>query len=195
MIRGLAIAAAVAACLAGLYLMAMSAAKSTILLANSGPAAGEPREPEIVLRGVEVMEIREDGRSYRLSSDNATYSVLSKRLSAETVILTLPEALERTVVRAARARWSMEEGTMDLPEGGSAENDAGWTAAVPEARIDLRAQVMTAPSANLSMPGVRVAGTNLVWRWQEGKMEIDAPKSRVVPERVGAAGWPGESRE
>lgn len=195
MIRSLAIAAAVVACLAGLYLMAMSAAKSTILLARSGPAAGEPREPEIVLRDVEVREIREDGRSYRLSSDNASYSVLSKRLYAETVTLTLREGPERTVVHAPRARWSMEEGRMDLPEGGSAENGAGWTAAVPEARIDLRGQVMTAPSASLSVPGVRVAGTNLVWRWQEGKVEIDAPKSQVLPDAVGAAGRPGENRD
>jgi hypothetical protein len=194
-IRGLAVAAAILACLAGIYLMAMSAAKSTVLLARSGPAAEELREPEIVLRDVEVREIREDGRSYRLSSDNATYSVLSKRLSAEKVTVTLREGRERTVVHAPRARWSMEEGRMDLPEGGSAENGAGWTAAVPEARIDLRAQVMTAPRASLSIPGVRVAGTNLVWRWQEGTVEIDAPKSRVSPERLGAAGRPGENRE
>lgn len=191
MIRGFALAAVVLACLAGLYLMARSAAKSTILLARSETAAEDLREPEIVLRDVEVRETRDDGRSYRLSSDNASYSVLSKKLSAEKVSLTLREGRGRTVVHAPRARWSMEEGTMDLSEGGSAENDAGWTAEVPEARIDLRAQVMTASSASLSIPGVWVAGTNLVWRWQEGKVELDAPKSRVLPERIGAAGPPG----
>lgn len=194
MIRGLAIAAAVAAVVAGLYLMSMNAAKSTLLVARSEPAVPELREPEIVLRDVEVREIRVDGRWCRLLSDNASYSVDSRRMSADGVTLTVREGRDRIVVRAPRALWSMDEGRIELTQGATAETGPGWSAVVPEARLDLRSQVLVAREATLSMPGLRVAGDNLVWRWEEGNVDLQDPRSRLFPGKLGAAVNAGEER-
>ena len=184
MIRKLSAAAAAAALLAGIYLFALDAANRTLLLAGKEPDAVEEAGPEIVLYDVAMREVREGGGDWRLTSGRATYSVLDKRLLAVETTLTLPEPSGGVLVRASRAAWDMDSGRIDLPEGGSASNRAGWSASVPSARLDLRERVMTARGATLSGPGLSVSGANLVWRWKEGKVSLDSPKTFVTPGKV-----------
>ena len=185
MIRGIVLAAAALALFSGAYLLSLQAAKSQQTFGGNGSGAARYREPEILLGGVEVREIRADGRSQRFSAESASYAVLSKRFSAEQVTLTLQEEGDKVVVRAPRGEWDMERGTVDLPEGGTAESGGGWTASVPEARVELGERRLTAGKAILSIPGVRVTGSGLVWRWEEGTVELSAPESLVLPDRLG----------
>ena len=153
---------------------------------GSGGAAGEsPSGPEIVLHNVEMREIRGGEAPYRVISERATYRVLSETVSATGVTLLLQGRRGETVVRAPEARWDMRTGWIVLPSGGSAEDRAGWSASVDSARLSLVERVMTATGkATLSGPGLAVAGDNLVWRWREGKVELDRPKTRVLPARA-----------
>ncbi|MBI5341926.1 MAG: hypothetical protein HZB63_01120 [Deltaproteobacteria bacterium] len=141
--------------------------------------------PQIVLRNVEMREVRKGEAAYRLLSDVVTYRVLSEDLSAAGVTLLLPGQRGEVVVRAPEARWDMRTGRIVLPSGGSAEDRGGWIASVAFARLSLPERTFTAPGdANLSGPGLAVAGDNLVWRWREGKVELERPKTRVLPARA-----------
>jgi len=148
---------------------------------NAGSAAAY-REPEILLNGVEVREIRKNGRNDRVVARRAVYRVLSRNLSAEQVVFKTGDGADTVVVEAPRVFWNMREGRLDLPGGGTARNGSGWEADVPEARIDLPGQVLTADRASLSFPGVRVAGNRLVWEWRSGTVELSSPESRVLPD-------------
>ena len=147
--------------------------------------AGAPSEPEVILRNVEMREIRNEGTQYRLFSDQATYLLLAGRFSATGVILELPGGVGEVVVRAPKASWDLQNGQIFLPEGGSAENDTGWAAAIAAANLSLPERILTATGkARLSGPGLSVVGDNLVWHWREGKVSLEMPKTRFESARA-----------
>lgn len=171
------------AALAGAYLLALDLASGTRLVAeNRAEEAGAG--PQVVLRGVEVIETRRGGKVYRLVSDEALYAVLASRVTASVVTLALAERNGGIVVTAPVLAWNMEDGRIDLVQGASARNGGGWTASAPGARIDLKSREITAEEAVLSGPGVTVAGRNLRWRWHDGSMDLDFPRSTVLPGKV-----------
>lgn len=184
MTKKLLIAAGVAALLAGGYLAALDTAKTVSLFSDREASARGAMGPQIVLQGVEMLEIRGEEAMYRLDSDTASYSVADGRISASGVTLTFRERSGDIVVRASAAAWRMEAGRIDLDEVVSVANKTGWTASAPSATVDLRSQVIVAQEAKLSAPGLTVAGNNLQWRWSEGRMTLDSPKSSVLPRLV-----------
>lgn len=167
--------------LAGFYRIALDTATRVRTGGRSADSAMAYPEPEILLRQVEIREVRTAGRSDRFAARRATYRVLSKDLSAEEVVFTSGTGSVAVRVEAPQVRWDMREERIDLPEGGTARNGSGWTAEVPDARIDLSGQVLTASRAALFFPGVRVAGTGLVWEWEEGTVALASPDSRLLP--------------
>ncbi len=160
---------------------------------TGGKRRGAPRDvalqaeaegPKLVLHGVDVREFRPDGTAIRFRSDRASYTILTRDLSAEGVTVALPAPAGEIVVKAPLAFWSMDAGIVRLPEGGRGEGLGGWSASVPDARLDLSAREMTASAATLSGPGVEVRGRDLVWRWKDGTMTMDAASGRVLPGKV-----------
>lgn len=142
-------------------------------------------EPEIILRNVEMREVRKGEATNRLLSEQANYRVLSGDLSASGVTLVLPGLKEEVVLRAPEARWEMRAERILLPAGGTAESGGGWSAFVVAADLSLRERVLRAPgAARLTGPGLAIAGDNLVWHWQDGKVELERPKTRVFPARA-----------
>jgi len=147
--------------------------------------AGSQAEPEVILRDMVMREVRKEGAQYRLSSEQATYLLLAGKLSATGVTLELPGTSGEVVVRAPKASWDMQNRQIFLPEGGSAENGAGWSAAVAAANLSLPERILTAPGmARFSGPGLSVVGDNLVWRWGEGKVALELPKTRLESVRT-----------
>lgn len=167
--------------LAGVALILVAvASRETGPRDGGGKAADRPEGPEIVLSGVEMREIGKEGTQYRLAAGRVSYLVRSRVLSAGASTLYLPGASGGTVVRAPKAAWEMGPGRITLAEGGTAENGAGWSAAVPEADLSLPRRVMTAAGpARLSGPGLSVTGDNLVWRWREGKLALSNTNTLV----------------
>jgi len=178
--------AALLAVLGGIGLLAAISAKGPGTRGTWGPYEVEsPAEPEVILRNVVIREVWKEGAQYRLSSEQATYLLLAGRLSATGVTLELPGAAGEVVVRAPKASWNMQNGQIFLPEGGSAENGAGWSAAVDTASLSLPERILTATGkARFSGPGLSVVGDNLVWRWREGKVGLDLPKTRIESART-----------
>jgi len=181
MTRGVLLGGVVALLLAGACWISLQASTRTREATDTGRSAAGYREPEILLRGVEVREIRKDGRTDRVLARQASYRVLSRNLSAEQVTFAMEGGNGKVVVEAPQVSWNMQEGRLDLPKGGTARNGSGWSAQVPDARIDLLGQVLTANRATLSLPGIRVAGSGLVWRWKDGTVELASPESRLLP--------------
>lgn len=172
--------AALFAALGGIGLLA------AISMKGSGPqgssSAGIPSEPEVILQGVEMREIRKEGAPYRAFSDQATYRFLSNRFSGTGVTLELSGKSGEMVVRAPKASWDMKTGQIFLSEGGSAENRAGWSANVTSANLSLPERVLTAAGkARFSGPGLSVVGDNLVWSWREGTVALEMPKTLLEP--------------
>jgi hypothetical protein len=182
---------AVFAAIAGAYMLALGLARNLRLspAGDGGPA--DLGGPKIVLRGVEMIEVRAEGPVHRLRSDEASYSALSASVAAKGVTLTLAERKGDIVVTAPAASWDMNEGRVDLDEGASARNDRGWAASAPRAVIDLRSGLISADEAGLEAPGVKVAGKNLRWRWRDGAMELDSPRSTIIPRDLRAPGKRG----
>jgi hypothetical protein len=174
------------AVLGGIGLLAAISSKGPGPQGTWGPSnAGAPAEPEVILRNVEMREIRDEGTQYRLFSDQATYLLLAGKFSATGVILELPSGVGEVVVRAPKASWDMQNGQIFLPEGGSAENDTGWSAAIAAANLSLPERILTATGkARLSGPGLSVVGDNLVWHWKEGKVSLEMPKTRLESARA-----------
>jgi hypothetical protein len=179
------------AVLAGVYLLALDLARSFRLPPAGDGGTADIGGPKIVLRGVEMIEVHREGPVYRLRSDDASYSAMSARVVASGVTLTLAERGGAVVVTAPVASWNMNEGRVGLDEGVSARNDTGWAASAPRAIIDLRSGVISAGEAGLAAPGVTVTGSNLRWRWREGTMALDSPRSRIIPENMPALGKRG----
>lgn len=150
-----------------------------------GTAVERPAGPELILREVEVREIREGEPQYRLTSDRVSYLLRARRLSAAGVTLFLPGISNGIVVRAPKASWDMEAGTILLDEGGAAGNAAGWSAIVAAASLSLPNREMSAVgNVRLSGPGLQVAGDNLVWGWREGKLALSNTRTRVESPRA-----------
>ncbi|HEY7585180.1 MAG TPA: hypothetical protein VH866_01580 [Candidatus Deferrimicrobiaceae bacterium] len=150
-----------------------------------GERPGSQAEPEVILRDVVMREIRKEGAQYRLVSDQAAYLLQTGRVAASGVTLEMSGAAGNPVVRAPKASWDMQTGQIILPEGGSARTGEGWSASVPAAILSLPEQTMTARGkAVLSGPDLSIAGDNLVWRWRDGKIALEAPKTRLVPNRT-----------
>ncbi len=112
-------------------------------------------------------------------------------MDASGVTLALSEPEGNIVVTAPVASWSMNEGRIDLADGASARNDAGWTATARRARVDLQSAVISADAASLTGPGVTVEGNNLRWSWDEGTITLESPKSTILPRDVTAPGKKG----
>lgn len=162
-----------------------------VLLKDAGPKArfgspnGSRAEPEVLLHDVEMQEIRKDGTPYRIFAERATYRLQSGRFSGSVVTLEVSGRNGETVVRAPNASWDMPAGQVFLPEGGTAEDGAGWSAAVLSAKFSLRERVLKAPGkARLIGPGLSVTGDNLVWNLREGTWALQEPKTRLEPSRV-----------
>lgn len=182
--RGVFLAAACAA-LGGIGVLVAISMEDAGPRGPFGPAAGSPSEPEVLLQGVELREIRKGEPPYRITTDQATYKLLSGRVSGSSVTLELPGSAGEVTVRAPKASWDMPAGQVYLPEGASAEDDAGWSATVVSARLSLPDRMLTAPGkARLNGPGLSVVGDNLVWNVREGKVELKLPVTRLEPSRA-----------
>lgn len=182
MTRGVLLGGLAALLLAGAYWISLQSAVRARDATGNGRNAEVYREPEILLSGVEVREIRKGGRIDRVLARQASYRVVSQSLFAEQVTFAMEDGGGKIMVEAPQVSWNMREGRLDLPEGGTARNGSGWSAQVPDARIDLPGQVLRANRATLSIPGIRVDGSGLVWRWKEGTVELASPESRVHPD-------------
>ncbi|MBI5420278.1 MAG: hypothetical protein HZA60_09320 [Deltaproteobacteria bacterium] len=177
--------AMVLAVLSGILALAGILGKDAGRTGAGGAPANGHAGPELLLRGVDFREVRKEGPQYRLLSDQASYLLAARKLAATGVTLLLQEKSGGIVVRARRALWAMEAGQILLPEGAEAVSPSGWTAAADAASLSLSERLLAAEGrAWLSGPGVTVAGENLVWRWGEGKMEIELPKTRFEPARA-----------
>ncbi len=183
--RGVFIAALIAA-LGGIGLLAAISTNDPGPDGSSGISTADSRsEPKVILQDVEMQEIRKEGAPYKLSSEQATYSLLSSRFTGTGVTLVLSGNAGEMVVRAPIASWDMKSGRIFLPEGGSAENRTGWSAAVAAANLSLPERMLTsAGKAIVSGPGLSVVGDNLVWNWREGTVSLAAPKTRLEPARA-----------
>ena len=184
MIGRLLSAVAVVLLFAGAYLVALNVAREARLTAPGKSKTGDVTGPQIVLRGVAMVEMRREGQVYRLFSDNASYSVRSGYALASNVTLVLKERGGDVVVTAPEATWDMNEGWIDLAKGASAKDRAGWSAVSPSASINLNTEVITAADAHFEGPGLTVSGSNLRWRWQDGTVALESPRSRILPGRV-----------
>lgn len=182
MTRGIVLGIVAVLLLAGTYWVALQAAVRTKEASDNGDIAAEFREPEILLSGVNVREIRNDGRTDRVLARRASYRLLSGNLLAEQVQFTVEDGNGSVEVEAPRMFWDMQAGRVDLPQGGSARNGSGWSARLPDARIDLPGRMLTATRATLTLPGIRVDGSELVWRWKNGTVELASPQSRLLPD-------------
>jgi len=154
---------------------------------NGGNGGG----PKIMLRVVEIVEMHPEGQTYRLASDNASYSISLGRVVASGVRLSLRERGENVVASAPLAFWDLNNGRIDLAKGAAVGNGTGWTATAPRASIDLKSEVIMAEEARLAGPGFTVEGRNLRWRWQDSTVALDSPRSSILPGRVLTPGREG----
>lgn len=182
MTRWILLGGVAAVLLAGGGWMTLQAVSRTQEVADHPEGAAGFREPEILLHGVEIREIRQGGQVDKVLASRALYRVLSRSLFAERITFMTENDHGRVLVEAPRLSWNLTEGRIDLPEGGTARNGSGWSVEVPDARIDLPGRALTANRAVFSIPGVRVAGGGLIWRWKDGTVELSSPESRVLPE-------------
>ncbi|RJP19527.1 MAG: hypothetical protein C4529_11235 [Deltaproteobacteria bacterium] len=155
----------------------------------SPAVAAADRGPDIRLWTVEVRESHDDGGWNRLVAAEAVYSYLRKTVEGTDVTVSIGtgESTRGAVLRAPGAFWDLGGKTVRLPDGGSARREGGWSGELSSATFDLAGKTLraTGPAA-ITGPGFTVAGTNLEWRWADGKITMDAPKSRIAP-----AGRPG----
>lgn len=173
---------AAAALLVGACLLILGLSTSTSPSTGESIDAGDSG-PQIILRGVVMVEARRGRQVYRLVSDNASYSVRSGRAIASDVTLVLEEREGDVVVTAPEASWNMKEERIELAMGASAASRTGWKAVSPRASVDLKSEVITAEEASLSGPGLTVVGNKLRWHWQDGKVMLDSPRSSILPGR------------
>lgn len=181
---------AAVALIAGAYLLVQNLSGSLHLLPeerNGGNGGG----PKIILRVVEIVEMHPEGQTYRLASDNASYSISLGRVVASGVRLSLRERGENVMASAPLAFWDLNNGRIDLTKGAAVGNGTGWTATAPRASIDLKSEVIMAEEARLAGPGFTVEGRNLRWRWQDSTVALDSPRSIILPGRVLTPGREG----
>jgi hypothetical protein len=156
----------------------------------SAPAVrAADRGPEIRLWPVEVRELHDDGEWNRLVAGEAVYSHLRKTVEGSDVTVSIGTGATTrgAVLRAPGALWDLERKTVRLPDGGSAVREGGWSGELSSASLDLAGRILrVAGPAAIAGPGFSVAGTNMEWRWADGKITMDSPRSRIAP-----AGRPG----
>jgi len=181
---------AAVAFLAGAYLLVRNLSVGPPPLSEGG-GGGNGGGAKIILHTVDLVEVRPEGRVYRLASDVASYSIPMGRVVASGVHLTLRERGENVVASAPMASWDLDNGRIDLEKGISVENGEGWIATAPRASVDLKSEVIAADEARFSGPGFTVTGRNLRWRWQDRTVALDSPRSDILPGRVLAPGRKG----
>jgi hypothetical protein len=181
---------AAVAFLAGACLLVLNLSGSPRPLPD-GQIGGDGGGAKILLRGVEIVEVHPGGRTFRLASDNASYSIPMGRVVASGVRLSLREHGDNVVASAPSASWDLDNGRIDLEKGVAVDNGAGWTANAPRARVDLKSEVIVAEEARLAGPGLTVEGKNLRWRWQDQTVALDSPRSSILPGRILAPGREG----
>jgi hypothetical protein len=181
---------AAAALLVGACLLILDLSTSTSS-STKGSVDAFDSGPQIILRGVVMVEARRERQVYRLVSDNASYSVRSGQAIASDVTLVLKEQEGDVVVTAPMASWNMKEERIELAMGASAASGTGWKAVSPRASVDLKSEVFISEEASLSGPGITVVGNKLRWHWQDGKVELDSPRSSILPGRKLAPGRQG----
>ena len=178
------------ALLAGAYVLIRHPSGAPSLLPG-GEGSREGGGPKIILREVELVEERPEGQTYRLTSDNASFSIPLGRVEASHVRLWLRKQGGNVIATAPRASWNLDDGRIDLAEGADVGDGAGWNATARRASVDLNAEVIMAKEAFLAGPGLTVEGKNLRWRWRDSTVELDSPRSRVFPEEVPVPGRQG----
>jgi len=137
---------------------------------------------EIRLGPVEMREIREDGTSTRLAAREAVYSYARKTVVGTGVEVSLGRDPEGSVIRSPRAFWDFPGKRISLPDGGTAERGGAWKGEFASAEVDLEPRILRVPGeVTLSGPGLSIRGRNLEWHWTDGKVTLDAPKSRIAP--------------
>ncbi len=165
-----------------------------LALGTAGPGNGAPATaalpeadgdgPEIRMAPVAMREFHDDGTWNRLDAREAVYSYGRKTVKGSEVVVFLGtgEDFKGSVIRAPRAFWDFNGRTVSLPDGGEADREGGWKGELSPADLDLAAGVLRVPGpVSLSGPGFSLAGTNLVWRWLDGKITLDSPVTRVAP--------------
>ena len=142
------------------------------------------RGPEIRLWPVEIRELHDDGGWNRLVAAEAVYSYLRKTVEGSDVTVSIGTGGETrgAVLRAPGALWDLEGKTVRLPDGGRWQREGGWSGELSSSTLDLAGRTLRAAGpAVISGPGIEVAGTNLEWRWADGKITMDSPRSRIAP--------------
>lgn len=165
---------------AGLAVL-LAAVFSPARRAAAPPAAGSDGGAQIVLRGVELSDLRDAGTVCRLTADRAAWSLAGRTVTADGVTLFLPGRGGESVVRAPRAAWDLAAATIALPGGCSAEAPGGWSAKAASGRVDLAADRFHGlGEAAVAGPGLVVRGTELVWSWKDGTIAMEKPVSRIA---------------
>jgi len=152
------------------------------------PAPGSSRGPaetgpEIRLGPAEVLEIHDDGSRNRLTAEGAVYEYERKMLTGHGVVI-YPKAgsARGSTVRAPSVAWDFDRASIALPEGGGADYEGGWKGELSPATVDLAVRTLRVPGpATISGPGLSITGSNLVWKWVDGKITMDSPRSRILP--------------
>jgi hypothetical protein len=140
--------------------------------------------PEVRMGPVEMREFHDDGTWNRLDAREAVYSYARKTVKGSEVVVSLGTGgnFKRSVIRAPMAFWDFNSRSVSLPEGGVADREGGWKGDLSPAALDLAGGILRVPGpVSLSGPGFSVAGTNLVWRWPDGKVTLDSPVSLIAP--------------
>lgn len=177
--------AAFAAAVAALSFLAPALEKAAPVPASERKAAA--LDLEVRLSPVDLREFHDDGGWNRLEAEKAVYSYGRRTVTGTGVSVSLGEGKVSggSVVRAPSAFWDFNGRSIDLPEGARAEREDGWGGEFASARIDLDTRTLRVPGAvTLSGPGLSVTGENLEWRWPDGRISMDSPVSRIVPESL-----------
>ena len=140
--------------------------------------------PEIRLGPVQMRELHDDGSWNRLEADGAVYAYASRTLLAGNVAVFLGDGAKfsGTTVLAPQATWDLDGMSIGLPEGCRLTREGGWSGQLSAAKLDLARSVMRGPGpARIEGPGISVEGKELAWRWDEGKITLESPISRIQP--------------
>ncbi len=154
---------------------------------NPGSTGAGESDPELVMSGMVMTEVRPSGVRYRLDADRATYALAGKTVTASGITFALREQAGEVRVTAPAVTWDVEAQSAAFPGGCEAGYPGGYSARVQVAGLDLRDRVFSAfGPATFSGPGFTVDGADLVWRWREGKADLKQPKSVIAPGAIPA---------
>jgi hypothetical protein len=140
--------------------------------------------PEIRLGPVQMREFHDDGAWNRLDADGAVYAYASRTVIAGNVTVFLGDGAKfsGTTVLAPNAAWDLDGKSIGLPEGCRITREGGWNGQLSATTLDLTGKVVRVPGpASIEGPGISVEGNDLAWRWDEGKITLESPISRISP--------------